>query len=403
MFSYKTLRKIVKFKLEGIGQTRLLYILSILVGILSALAAFVLKNAVHLTSKIFTERIISESGNLLYLAFPLIGIVLTVFFVKYVVKDDLSHGFSRVMFAMSRSKSKIKPHNTWTPIVASTLTIGFGGSVGEEAPIVLSGSAIGSSIGNFFNLDYRSVTLLVCCGAAGAVAAIFKAPIAGIIFTLEVLMLDLTMSSIVPLMISAVTATTVAYFLMGEEVIFSFNIEGTFNMANIPWYLVLGLVAGLVSIYFSKLTLYLEKSLAKIKSQYVRMVFGGVVLGLLIFLFPPFYGEGYNTIKTLLQGGAEQIYNGSIFSNFSSSYLGVLLFMLGLVVFKVFASSATNGSGGVGGVFAPTLFLGGVCDFGLSSYKPIFQCGDPRQSVRACWNGGIDVWCDACPLTAIFL
>ena len=404
MFSYKTLRKIVKFKLEGIGQTRLLYILSILVGILSALAAFVLKNAVHLTSKIFTERIISESGNLLYLAFPLIGIVLTVFFVKYVVKDDISHGISRVLFAMSRRKSKIKPHNTWTPIVASTLTIGFGGSVGEEGPIVLSGSAIGSSIGSFFNLDYRSVTLLVCCGAAGAVAAIFKAPIAGIIFTLEVLMLDLTMSSIVPLMISAVTATTVAYFLMGEEVIFSFNIEGTFNMANIPWYLVLGLVAGLVSIYFSKLTLYLEKSLAKIKSQYVRMVFGGVVLGLLIFLFPPFYGEGYNTIKTLLQGGAEQIYNGSIFSNFSSSYLGVLLFMLGLVVFKVFASSATNGSGGVGGVFAPTLFLGGVCGFLVSALINLFfNVEIPDSRFVLAGMAGLMSGVMHAPLTAIFL
>jgi CIC family chloride channel protein len=404
MFHNKILRKIIKLRFDEIDQTRLLYVLSILVGLLSALAAVALKNTVHFTSRIFTERIVSESGSLLYLAFPLLGIVLTVFFVKYVVKDNISHGISRVLFAISKKNSKIKAHNTWSSIVASTLTIGFGGSVGAEAPIVLSGSAIGSSIGRFFKLNYRSVTLLVGCGAAGAVAAIFKAPIAGIVFTLEILMLDLTMSSIVPLMISAVTATTVAYFLMGEEVMFTFNVESSFNMANIPWYLILGLVAGLVSIYFSKLTLYLERWLAKITNQYFRMIFGGIVLGLLIFLFPPLYGEGYNTIMILLQGGADQIFNESIFSNFSSSYLGVLLFMLGLVIFKVFASSATNGAGGVGGVFAPTLFLGGVCGFLVSGVLSIFfNVEIPDSRFVLAGMAGLMAGVMHAPLTAIFL
>ena len=404
MFNNKLLKRVLKLRFDEIDQTKLLYVLSMLVGFLSALAVVVLKNTVHYTNRLFTERITLESGRYLYLAYPLAGIILTVFFVKYVVKDNISHGISRVLFAISKKNSKIKAHNTWTSIIASTLTIGFGGSVGAEAPIVLTGSAIGSNIGRFFKLNYRSVTLLVGCGAAGAVAGIFKAPIAGIVFTLEILMLDLTMSSIVPLMISAVTATTVTYFLMGEEVLFSFNIEGSFNMGNIPWYLVLGFVSGVVSIYFSKMTLYLERGLAKIKSEYYRMLMGGTILGILIFLFPPFYGEGYNTIMLLLQGGADQIFNESVFSHFSSGFLGILLFMLGLVLFKVFASSATNGAGGVGGVFAPTLFLGGVCGFLVSGIINLFFNVDiPDSRFVLAGMAGLMAGVMHAPFTAIFL
>ncbi len=254
---------------------------------------------------------------------------LTFLFVKFVVHDNIGHGISRVLFSISRNKSRMKPHNTWSSIIASTLTIGFGGSVGAEAPIVLTGSSIGSVIGKFFKLNYKNITLLIGCGAAGAVSGIFKAPIAGIVFTLEILMLDLTTSSIVPLLISSVTAATVAYFLMGDKVLFSFNIAGAFNISNIPWYLLLGIVSGFISLYFSKMTLFLEGSYNKINNSYLRLILGGTILGGLIYLFPPFYGEGYDTIMSLLQGNSDQIISDSIFSRYSSSFLVIILFMVG--------------------------------------------------------------------------
>jgi len=292
----------------------------------------------------------------------------------------------------------------WTSIVASTMTIGFGGSVGAEAPIVLTGSSIGSSIGKLFRLNYKNITLLVGCGAAGAVAGIFKAPVAGIVFTLEILMLDLTMSSIVPLMLSSVTATTVAYFLMGKEVLFSFDVEGTFIMANIPWYLLLGIICGLVSVYFSKMTLLLEKGFSKIKDRYLRLVIGGIMLGILIFLFPPLYGEGYDTIMHLLRGESVMVFSESLFPGVIGGFFGVVLFMFGLVVFKVFASSATNGAGGVGGVFAPTLFLGGVCGFLVSALlNQFFHVEIPDNRFVLVGMAGLMAGVMHAPLTAIFL
>ena len=360
MFRNRFFRRIFHKNLFEIGQVKLVYFLSLVVGLLSAVAAALLKYSIHFTHKILTEGITAESGSYLYLVYPLIGMLMTFLFVRYIVKDNIGHGISRILFSISRKKSHLKTHNTWTSIIASTLTIGFGGSVGAEAPIVLTGSSIGSAIGRFFKLNYKNVTLLIGCGAAGAVSGIFKAPIAGIVFTLEILMLDLTTSSIVPLLISSVTAATVAYFLMGDKVLLSFNVVGAFNISNIPWYLLLGVISGLISLYFSKMTLFLEERYNEIKNSYLRLFLGGIVLGGLIYLFPPFYGEGYDTIMLLLQGNSDLIIHNSIFSHYSNSFLIIILFMSGLVLLKVIASSSTNGAGGVGGIFAPTLFIGGI-------------------------------------------
>jgi CIC family chloride channel protein len=271
-------RRFYKRYLVEIDQTKIVYILSLLVGLLSALAAGILKNAIHYTNKILTEGITLESGSYFYLAYPVIGMFITLLFVRYIVKDNIGHGVSRVLYSISKKKSLLRSHNTWTSLVATTLTIGFGGSVGAEAPIVLTGSSIGSTLGRYFKLNYRNVTLLIGCGAAGAISGIFKAPIAGIVFTLEVLMLDLTMSSIVPLLISSVTAATVAYFLMGDEVLLSFNVTGPFNILNIPWYIVLGIVSGFVSLLFSKMTLFLEKKYEKIRNIFLRLSACGIVI-----------------------------------------------------------------------------------------------------------------------------
>ncbi len=396
--------KILHTRIFNLDQVRLVYILSLVVGLLSALAAGLLKNAIHFTHKWVTGDITAESHNFLYLAFPLAGMLLTLLFVKFIVKDSIGHGISRILHAISRRKSHLRSHNSWTSLVASTLTIGFGGSVGAEAPIVLTGSAIGSTIGQAFKLNYRNITLLIGCGAAGAVAGIFKAPIAGIVFVLEILMLDLTISSIVPLLISSVTAATVAYFLMGDKVLFSFNIVEAFNLSNIPWYLILGVISGLISLYFSKMTLFLESRYEKITNIWFRLVLGGTILGGLIYLFPPFYGEGYDTIMALLQGNEDLVFENTVFSRFSDSFIGVALFMAGLVFLKVIASSSTNGAGGVGGIFAPTLFIGGVNGYLVAGLLKKFVSIDlPDNRFVLVGMAGMMAGVMHAPLTAIFL
>jgi CIC family chloride channel protein len=404
MFRNQFFRSILHKNLFEIDQVKLVYFLSLIVGLLSALAAALLKYSIHYTHKILTEGITSESGSYLYLAYPLIGMFLTFLFVRYIVRDNIGHGISRILFSISRKKSHLKAHNTWTSIVASTLTIGFGGSVGAEAPIVLTGSSIGSAIGRFFKLNYKNITLLIGCGAAGAISGIFKAPITGIVFTLEILMLDLTISSIVPLLISSVTAATVAYFLMGDKVLFSFNVASAFNISNIPWYLLLGIISGLISLYFSKMTLFLEGSYSKITNSYLKLILGGIVLGGLIYLFPPLYGEGYDTIMSLLQGNPDVIFNNSVFSQFSGNFLGITLFLSGLVLLKVIASSSTNGAGGVGGIFAPTLFIGGINGYLVAGIlRKITSVNLPDNRFVLVGMAGMMAGVMHAPLTAIFL
>jgi CIC family chloride channel protein len=397
-------RKIFHTRLVEIDQVRLVYLLSLIVGLLSALAAALLKNAIHYTHQFLTNGISAESRGYLYLGYPLVGMLLTLFFVRFVVKDRIGHGISRILYSISKRKSYLKVHNTWTSIVASTLTIGFGGSVGAEAPVVLTGASIGSTIGRLFKLNYKNITLLIGCGAAGAVSGIFKAPIAGIVFTLEILMLDLTISSIVPLLISSVTAATVAYFLIGDKVLLTFNVTQAFEISNITWYMVLGIISGLISLYFSKMTLFLEGSYEKIRNIYFRLVLGGVILGLLIYLFPPFYGEGYDTIMSLLQGNTDILFSNSIFGQYSDNFLVYILIILGLVLLKVVASSSTNGAGGVGGIFAPTLFIGGVNGFMVANLLKKFTNTDlPDNRFVLVGMAGVMAGVMHAPLTAIFL
>ncbi|HPT20834.1 MAG TPA: chloride channel protein [Bacteroidales bacterium] len=404
MFKNSNLKILLSNWHKEIDQVKLVYFLSLVVGLLSALAAALLKNTIHFTHHLINEGIDSNPVSYFYLICPLIGMLLTVLFVRYVVKDNIGHGISRVLYAISRKKSYLKAHNTWTSILASTLTIGFGGSVGAEAPIVLTGSSIGSVIGRFFRLNYKNITLLIGCGAAGAVSGIFKAPVTGIVFTLEVLLLDLTTSSVVPLLISSVTAATVAYFLMGDTVLLSFNVTEAFNISNIPWYILLGLFSGLISLYFSKMTLFIESKYEKVKNVYFKLFAGGVILVGMIFLFPPFFGEGYDTISSLLQGNTEALFNKSIISNYSGSFVVVMLFMLGLILMKVFASSSTNGAGGVGGIFAPTLFIGAINGFFIANLLKRFVNIDfPDNRFVLVGMAGMIAGVMHAPLTAIFL
>lgn len=347
------------WRIRYVKERNFILFLSLLVGIVSGLAAVLLKNMVHYTHLFFTERLQVDSGSLLFFIYPFIGIWLTSLFVKYFVHEDISHGVTKVLYAISRRNSMIKPHNNYSSMIASTITIGFGGSVGTEATIVLTGASIGSNLARFFRMNYKVMTLMIGCGAAGAIAGIFKAPIAGIVFTLEVLMLDLTMGSLIPLMISAISSYVLVYFLMGDGIVLDFAVHEHFALANVPYYIILGVFCGFLSVYFIRMNIRIEHFVTKIKNPFRRVLVGGALLGLLIYIFPPLYGEGYTSLQDLLTDNADNILNNTYFFSLKDSAFMVFLYVVGLVFVKVIATALTNGSGGVGGVFAPCLFTGG--------------------------------------------
>lgn len=360
------LDRFIEWREKHISHNQFILILSLAVGVLSSLAAFLLHHLIHFIQHLLTGGFDPHTFNWLYLVYPVIGIFITGLFIRKVVRDDISHGVTKVLYAISCRKGKIRRHNTWSSLIASSITIGFGGSVGAESPIVMTGSAIGSNLGSLFKMEKKTMMLLIGCGAAGAVSGIFKAPIAGLVFTLEVLMLDLTMSSLLPLLISSVTAATLSYCLMGTETMFKFTADA-FDLSRVPYVLLLGVVCGMVSLYFTKVTVNIEKFFKRFKSPYTRLLIGGSALSVLIFLFPPLYGEGYETIKLLIDGSpetSEMLLEKSIFSSHTNL---LLLFMFLVVAFKAFASTVTNCAGGCGGIFAPSLFLGCVTGYLFAS------------------------------------
>jgi len=358
------INRITVWRGKHIKERQFILFLSFIVGILSGLAAILLKSTIHFLHTFLEKNMEIDSENLIYLTLPTIGIFITVIWVKYFVKDKIGHGVSRILFAMSKKSGIIKLHNTYSSIIASTFTIGFGGSVGAEAPIVLTGASIGSNLARLFRLNHKQIVLLIGCGAAGGIAGIFKAPIAGILFTLEVLMLDLTMASLIPLLIAAVSAALMAYLFLGHgEALFSFHLNEYFILGNLPWYVFLGIVAGLLSYYFSRMSIITEGLFEKISNRYGKVLTGGVLLGILIFIFPPLFGEGYTSLRSILSGHGEELFSHSLFYDLKDNFWIYSGFMLLLLIFKVFATSITNGSGGVGGVFAPSLFMGGILGY----------------------------------------
>ena len=401
----RSIRKMLLWRVKNISERNFVFILSFAVGVGSGLAAVVLKNAIHLVQNFVLNFLhYDNKENYFYLLFPMMGILVTILFVRYLIQDSLGHGVTKILHSISQSSGYLKAHNMFSSVIASSFTIGFGGSVGAEGPIVLTGSAIGSNIGRFFRVNYRTIKLLIGCGAAGAIAGIFKAPIAGLAFTLEVLMLDLTMASIVPLLISAVTAASVAYFFLGKEVEFSFVQNFPFNMHNIPYYILLGLVCGFVSLYFTRMLMYVEGRFVVIKNVWTKWIVGGAVLSVLIFLFPSLYGEGYHTIIGLLEGSSSAVVDNSLFFEYQSNPYTILAVLFCLMLFKVIATATTTGSGGVGGTFAPSLFLGGVTGYfiafliNLSGFVVL-----PLPNFTLVGMAGIMSAVMHAPLTAIFL
>lgn len=404
MKKLKAIEYIHRWRLKHISQRQFILMLSFVIGILSGLAAVILKNLVHYTGEILTGSFEITQSNFLYLLYPLIGIGLSALFVKLFIKDDISHGISKILYCISRRNGFIKPHNNYSSMIASTFTVGFGGSVGLEAPVVLTGASIGSNLGRIFHLSFKNIMLMIGCGAAGAIAAIFKAPFAALIFALEVLMLDLTMASLIPLLISSVTAAVLAFFLMGKSVLFSFTITDPFILKNIPFYILLGILCGMVSLYFTRMSMAVEFWLSKRKSPVIRWLVGGLTLSFLIFLFPPLYGEGYETLSAILNGHGDKLVFNSLFFSISDISGIFLLFLLLVILLKAIASATTTGSGGVGGVFAPSLFIGGVTGFFLSRIMSLLNLAHlPESNFALAGMAGVMAAIMHAPLTAIFL
>ena len=383
-------------------KTRLL-LLAVLVGLLCGCAAILLKSLIHWIQHGLTSWFDSPSDALLLLVYPGIGMLLSLLFVRKVIKDDIGHGVTKVLQAVSKNDSTIKPHNMWSSIAASSVTIGFGGSVGAEAPIVYSGAAIGSVVARKAGLSYRNVTMLLGCGAAAAIAGIFKAPLAGVIFTLEILMFNMSMNAILPLLLASVTATVVTYVFMGNEVQFAGSIEA-FRMANIPFYLVLGVFCGFMSLYFIRVTLKVEDRMRRLHNPYWRWVICAVLLGLLIFLFPPLYGEGYRSLSLMLNNNPGEV--GAPFFGealFSNEWL-FLLYFGAIMLLKVFATAFTNAGGGVGGTFGPTLVSGGLAGFFIARLINLSGIAVvPEANFVLAGMGGLMAGVMQAPMTAIFL
>lgn len=354
---------LVLWREKHIRERTFVILLSVIVGILGGLAAMLLRSFIFYISTFLTSFINITQGNWLYLVYPVIGIVLTTLFVRYVVRDNISHGVTRVLYAISQNKSRLKKKNMWASLVASSITIGFGGSVGAEGPIVFTGSAIGSTLGSAFRMSPRILMIMVGCGAAAGIAGIFKAPIAGMLFTIEVLMIDLTTVSVMPLLLASVTGATVAYIFTGYDAEFFFVQSESFVTSRIPYAVLLGVFCGLVSLYFTKTMNMMENVFSRLNAPWKKLLLGGSILATLIFIFPPLYGEGYTTIIELLSGNVSSIVDGSLFYNEGHEVWFILLFIAMIILMKAFATSATNGGGGVGGTFAPSLYVGCLAGF----------------------------------------
>lgn len=380
MFWNNLYKRFIVWRMRHVSDRVFLLFLSVLVGLLAGLAAVVLKNLVHLTNQWLLQfRIPSVfGGNLLILLYPAIGIFLTILFVRFVIKGQIGHGLPSVLLSLSRKGGQLPAKNMYSSLVASTLTVAFGGSVGLEAPIASTGSAIGSNVGRFFRLSTRNVKLLLGCGAAGAIAGIFKAPIAGVLFVIEVFMFDMTATSILPLMLAAISASTLASFMMGTGVQFAFTVVGETGLSQIPYYVVLGIFCAAVSIYFLRITDKVEEWFSKRKNIVVRALIGSLALGVMIFLFPPLFGEGYSFLTELLGGSEQLLFEHTVFEQLSGNAWLVLLYLLMLILFKAIATATTIGSGGVGGTFGPSLIIGGLSGYFICMLSN--QLGLPEQS-----------------------
>lgn len=401
---HKLLVYILFFRRKYLTNRQFMMILSVIIGFLSGLAAVVIKNAVHFIKDQLLSGFNVGFDNLLYIIYPIIGIIFTVIFIRFILRKYVGDGVPSVLHAISKNNGVMKKHNTFSSVISSSLTVGFGGSVGLEGPTVATGAAIGSNIGKYLHLNFKQTVTLLAVASAGAMSAIFKSPIAAIIFAVEVIMLDLTIASLAPLLLASVTGALTSYFFLGMDVLYPFDIQQMFRMKDIWLYVLLGIFTGLISLYFTKVYLFFQNLFTGMRQWYTRLLFGGISLGVLIFLFPSLYGEGYEATNSFLQGKTITLFDNSLFYDFRNSMTAVFILMSLVLLLKVVATSLTFGAGGIGGIFAPTLFTGAHA--GLL-FALIFQASGvtdiSETNFALVGMGGLIAGVIHAPLTAIFL
>ncbi len=403
MKSASVWRRFLIWRVRHISQRNLIMILAVIIGILAGLGAVIIKNGVHLVKSLLTSNV-ADYQNYIFFGLPAIGILLAVLYIRFLVRQHVGHGIPSVLFAISRTHGVIKRHNIFSSIVTSVLTVGFGGSVGLEGPTVATGAAIGSNLGQTFRLNYKQITLLLGLASAAAMSAIFKSPIAAVVFAIEVIMIDLTMSSVIPLLIASVTGVLTSYFFLGQAVMYPFHIKVGFELNHIPYYILLGLLAGLVSVYFTKSYIFIETLFKRIKTWYAKWFIGALVLGVLLFFFPSLYGEGYEAVNSCLSGDYSPLFNNSIFYGMSDEIIMVFVLFLAILFFKAIATSVTFGAGGIGGIFAPTLFMGAYTGLFFSTFLKYLGINHLNPSNFALVGmGGLIAGVLHAPLTAVFL
>ncbi|MBU2915282.1 MULTISPECIES: chloride channel protein [Reichenbachiella] len=396
--------KFLVWRLKHISNNNFILILSGIVGLVSGFAAVTLKSAVHLLQHVLHDIRVNNDLNILYMVYPVIGIFLTVLVSKYILKDKMGHGITKILYYISKRSSVVKRTMTYTRMITSTITVGFGGSVGLEAPIVVTGSAIGSNLGRLTHMNYKKRTLLIACGASGAIAAIFNSPIAGVIFAIEVILTDVTINKFIPILISSVVGSMVSYTLLGRELLFSFKLQDAFKPEHIHFYILLGIACGIISVHFTRLTYLVENAVEKIKNDLNRALLGGLGLALIIFAFPPIYGEGYNVILNLLNGNDAVIFDESLIYGESDKTLIVIALLFAILVIKPVASALTIGAGGSGGIFAPSLFMGGIGGYLFArTINYIFPVQIDQSHFTLVGMCGVMSGVLHAPLTAIFL
>ena len=387
-------------------EAQTMAILAVLVGLCAGVGAYIFNTLLHTITHSLTSWTPNDQAQWLYLIYPAIGIILATLFVKHVVKDGISEGVTRVLYAMSRTDSRIKGHNTWTSIVGGATTIGFGGSVGPEAPIVLTGAAIGSNIGKLARLNYKNITLLLCCGAGAAVAAVFKAPITGVVFVLEILMLEITTKSIIPLLLASMTATITSLVFHGFSPIIAVSLSDSdmFQVEQVPLFLLLGCFCGLMAFYFTSVNSKVGGFYKSVNKQWRKWLYAGITLGVLIFIFPPLYGEGHDSFGALMTGNTDSLFNHTLFHSWSTTDWFLIIYLIAVMLFKVIAMATTNAAGGVGGTFAPSLFVGAFAGATIAVVcQAVFGWDVSITSFTLAGMAGVMSGVMKAPLTAIFL